>query len=162
VSGESTEVRQFLRHTVAALAYRAEKVLRDAPVGFAEFRLGETSRTPGEILAHLGDLMDWALAHLEGQQVWRDSEPLPWPQEVERFFVAVGRLDDALASTAPIGCSVERFFQGPIADALTHVGQLAMLRRLAGSRVRGENYFKAEVAAGRVGQQQSDRRVEFD
>ncbi len=154
--------REMLRHTVATLAYRGGKTLRDAPAGFAAFRAGEATRTPAQILAHIGDLLDWALSLAEGRQRWNDSAPLPWEQEVERFFQALKKLDDYLASAAALGRPAEKIFQGPIADALTHVGQLAMLRRLAGAPVRGENYHKAEIAIGRVGPDQSDRRVEFD
>src|SRR3970040_1650719 len=103
----------------------------------------------------MGDLFDWALSLAIGDQKWNDSTPLPWEQEVARFFKAVKRFDDYLASDAALGRACERIFQGPIADALTHVGQLAMLRRLAGDRVRGENYFKAEIEVGRVGLAQS-------
>lgn len=154
--------REMLRHTLATLAYRGGKTLRNAPEGFASFRIGITSRTPGEILAHMGDLLDWALWLAKGEHKWRDSTPLPWEQEVARFFAALEKFDDYLASDEPLGRPCEKIFQGPIADALTHVGQLAMLRRLAGSSVRGENYFKAEIEAGRVGAEQSEKRVEFD
>jgi hypothetical protein len=154
--------RQMLRHTVATLAYRGGKAVRQAPEGFATFRIGESTRTPEKILAHIGDLLDWALSQAKGQEVWRDSTPLPWDQEVERFFSALKKFDDYLASEAPLGASAEKLFQGAIADALTHVGQIAMLRRLAGAPIRGENYFKADIVAGRVGAEQSDARVEFD
>jgi hypothetical protein len=154
--------RELLRHTVSTLAYRAGKTLRDAPDGFESLRVGETTRTPVQILAHMGDLFDWALSLAIGDQKWNDSTPLPWEQEVARFFKAVKRFDDYLASDAALGRACERIFQGPIADALTHVGQLAMLRRLAGDRVRGENYFKAEIEVGRVGLAQSAKRQEFD
>jgi hypothetical protein len=87
----------------------------------------------------------------KGQHVWRESAPLPWNEEVTRFFTALAAFDTYLASDAPLGWPAERLFQGPIADALTHVGQLTMQRRLAGSPVKGENYAKAEIAAGRVG-----------
>ena len=154
--------RELLRHTVATLAYRGGKTLRDAPQNFAAFRMGETARTPAQILAHIGDLLDWAYSLVEGNQKWHDSKPLPWEQEVARFFAGLKRLDDFLASTAVMAHTCEKVFQGPIADALTHVGQIAMLRRLAGSPVRGENYHKAEIEAGRVGPEQSQKRVEFD
>src|SRR5204863_5797814 len=96
-------------------------------------------------------LFDWALSIATGAQVWRDSMLLPWDSEVVRFFDTLLRFDNHLASDAPLACPVEQLFQGPIADALTHIGQLAMLRRLAGAPIRGENYFKAEIAAGHVG-----------
>ncbi len=154
--------RQMLRHTVATLAYRGDKAVRHAPEGFAAFRIGEETRTPEKILAHIGNLLDWAFALAQGKQVWHDSAPLPWDQEVERFFGALKKFDDYLASDAPLGFSAEKLFQGPIADALTHVGKIAMLRRLAGAPMRGENYFKADIIAGRVGAEQSVARVEFD
>jgi hypothetical protein len=154
--------REILRHTLATLAYRGGKVLRGAPEGFATFRIGDSSRTPGEILAHIGDLFDWAHCLLRGEHVWHDSAPATWEQGTSRFFEGLARLDAWLASDAPLGFSPEQLFQGPIADAFTHVGQLAMLRRLAGSPVRGENYFKADIAAGRVGPEQPAPRREFD
>jgi hypothetical protein len=154
--------RELLRHTVATLAYRGGKAISNAPEGFADFAAGESTRTPVQILAHIGDLLDWALSCARGKQVWNPSAPLPWEKEASRFFAALDALDSYLASDAPLGYPAEKLFQGPIADALTHVGQIAMLRRLAGSRVRGENYFKAEVVAGRVGPEQSAKRFEFD
>jgi hypothetical protein len=152
----------MLRHTLATLAYRGAKALRDAPDGFAAFRVGPASRTPGAILAHLGDLLDWALALAGGRHEWHDSPPSAWEQGVARCFEALRRLDERLASAEPLGVPAERLFQGPIADALTHVGQIAMLRRLAGAPVRGENYFKAEIAPGRVGPAQAPPRREFE
>ncbi|MDZ7267577.1 MAG: hypothetical protein ONB48_19330 [candidate division KSB1 bacterium] len=154
--------REMLRHTVATLAYRGGKAVRHALESFATFRIGESTRTPEKILAHIGDLLDWALSLAQGKHVWHDSTPLPWEQEVERFFSALKKFDDYLASAAPLASSAEKLFQGPIADALTHVGQIAMLRRLAGAPVRGENYFKADIVAGRVGAEQSAARVEFE
>lgn len=154
--------REYLRHTLATLAYRGGKVLRDAPDSFGTFKIGGTSRTPSEILAHIGDLLDWALSLAQGAQAWHDTSPGAWPKDVARFFDGLRRLDEYLASEALLGCSAERLFQGPVADALTHVGQLAMLRRLAGSPVRGENYFKADIIAGRIGAEQSAPRREFD
>jgi hypothetical protein len=154
--------RELLRHTVATVAYRGGKTLRDAPEGFASFRVGESTRTPAEVLAHVGDLFEWALSLAEGAQRWHDSTPRTWEGEVDRFFETLGRFDVYLASEAPLACPAEQLFQGPVADALTHVGQLAMLRRLAGARVRGENYFKADIVAGRVGPEQAPARREFD
>ena len=154
--------RLLLRHTLATLAYRGGKACRDVPSGFASFKGGPGTRTPGEILAHMGDLMEWALSIARGKQQWRNAEPLPWDLEVERFFAALRAFDDQLAGEEPLGDSVESLFQGPVADALTHVGQLTLLRRLAGGAVRGENYHKADIASGRVGPAQSAPRYEFD
>jgi len=156
--------RELLRHTLATVAYRGGKAVRGAPASFAAFKASESARTPAEILAHVGDLYDWALSLAKGAQAWRDSKPLPWDKEVARFFDAVGRLDDYLASDAPLAIPAEKLFQGPIADALTHTGQINLLRRLAGSAVRGENYRRADIEAGRVGPDQAppEPDAEFD
>ena len=151
----------LFRHTVATLAYRAGKTLRGAPVEFASFKVAPDSRTPAEILAHMGDLLDWALSLVNGAQKWHDSTPLQWDKEVERFFRALQALDDRLAASEQSSASEEKLFQGPIADALTHAGQIAMLRRIAGAPVRGENYFVAEVESGRVGSEQARAHKEF-
>jgi hypothetical protein len=152
----------LLRHTVATLAYRGGKAVRGAPPSFAAFRASPASRTPGQILAHVGDLLDWALHLSRGERVWKDSEPLPWDEEVGRFFAALRAFDDRLASAEPLVAPPEKLFQGPIADALSHVGQIALLRRLAGAPIRGENYFVAEIATGQVGADQATPRREFD
>jgi hypothetical protein len=152
----------MLRHTLATAAYRGGKALRGAPAEFSGFRSGETTRTPGQILAHLCDLFDWALELADGKQGWHDSEPQPWEQDVVRFFAAVEALDRRLATGAPLGFPAEKLFQGPVADALTHVGQINILRRMAGAPVRGENYFRAEIAAGRVGADQAAPVREFE
>lgn len=159
---ENRSTRDFLRHTVATVAYRCAKATANAPDGFGDFKSFETTRTPLEILAHIGDLFDWALSMAIGQTVWKNAKSLAWEQERERFFVALKRFDDHLASDAPVASPLEKLFQGPVADALTHVGQLNLLRRMFESPVRGENYFKAEIEIGCVGAEQSTRRVEFD
>jgi hypothetical protein len=162
MSAAADPVREFLRHTVATLAYRGGKAVRGAPAGFAGFKAGEATRTPAEILAHVGDLLDWGLSMAVGKQTWQNSQSKDWTKEVERFFVSLIKFDDYLASGEPLHVPPEKLFQGPVADALTHVGQLAMLRRLAGAQIRGENYYAADIAAGRVGAQQAAAKVEFD
>jgi hypothetical protein len=159
---KSDDARALLRHTVATVAYRGGKVIRDVPQGFSEFKVGDTSRTPGQILAHIGDLYDWALSLAEGQQRWQNSTPLAWVEESARFFSTLRRFDERLGSAAPLACGIEPLFQGPVADSLTHIGQLAMLRRLAGAPIRGENYATADIAAVRLGPAQNTPRVEFD
>lgn len=149
----------LLRHTVATLAYRAAKAVRGAPPEFAGF--AGAGRTPAEILAHMGDLLDWALAMADGRHTWHNSAPLVWEGEVARFFAAMEAFDRRLASDEPLAMSEEKLFQGPIADALAHTGQVAMLRRLAGCPMRGENYFRAEITVGRVGAEQAPPVQEF-
>jgi hypothetical protein len=109
----------------------------------------------------MGDLFDWALSMARGAQKWHDSTPQAWDTDCDRFFRALEAFDNYLATGQPLGTPVERLFQGPVADALTHTGQLAMLRRIAGAPVRGENYAKAEISRGRVGAEQAPPTVEF-
>ena len=123
------EKRALLRHTVATVAYRGGKAVRGAPASFAAYSADGSPRTPATILAHIGDLFDWALSQAKGAEAWADSTPLEWDREVDRFFATLERFDAFLASEAPLAATPERIFQGAIADALTHVGQLAMLRR---------------------------------
>jgi hypothetical protein len=153
--------QELLRHALATIAYRGGKAVRDAPASFAAFKVNESSRTPVQILAHIGDLFEWARTAAEGNMKWSPATPLAWNDEVARFFSALNRLDACLAA-APMQASPEQIFQGPIADALTHVGQLTLLRRMAGSPVRGENYYVAGIAKGRVGTDQPAPRREFD
>jgi hypothetical protein len=133
------DARTLLRHTLATLAYRAGKTLRGAPPAFAEFRAASGTRSAGETLAHMGDLLDWGLHLAQGHHVWRDSPPRAWEEEVARFFAALRAFDDFLATEERLGFLPGRLFQGPVADALWHTGQLALLRRLAGVPIRGEN-----------------------
>jgi hypothetical protein len=154
--------RSLLRHTLATLAYRAEKVLRNPPAEFAVLRVAPDLRSPLDLVGHLGDLLEWAEQLAAGRWVWNAASIGEWDADVERFYAALTRLDVYLASDAPLGHPAGVIFQGPIADALTHVGQLALLRRLAGAPVRPESYGRAEIRVGRVGREQSDKRPEFD
>ena len=160
-SSTSDPKRELLRHALATLAYRGGKAVRNAPEGFAVFHVDEGVRAPGQILAHIGDLMDWALSIAAGKREWHDSKPLAWEKEVERFFAALKKFDDYLASNEPVHTTPEKLLQGPIADALTHVGQIAILRRLAGEPLKGESYYDAEIALGRVGVDQTKPKREF-
>jgi len=154
--------RALLRHAVATLAYRASKAVRDVPPEFATFHAGPVTRTPVQLVAHLGDLFDWALSMAVGQQKWHVSTPGSWSDETARLFAALTRFDEVLASEQALGTRPEKLMQGPIADALTHVGQLMMLRRLANAPIRSENFAIADIVAGRVSAEQSAPRFEFD
>jgi len=153
--------RQLLRHTVATLAYRAGKVLRDAPAGFGEVRASASSRSAAEILGHMVDLLAWGERLARGEYRWEASGVTDWPTGVTRFFDGLAALDRALAETT-VPFSPEVLFQGPIADALTHTGQLAMLRGLAGAALRPESYARATIEAGRVGADQAAPGREFE
>jgi hypothetical protein len=158
----ANEKVELLRHTVATLAYRGGKALRGAPASFSGFQAAPGVRTPGQILAHLGDLLDWALSLANGKQAWHDSPPRTWEEDSARFFAALKAFDDYLASGAPLATPPEKLYQGAIADSLTHVGQINILRRIAGAPIRGENYYRADITAGRVGSEQSAPKREFD
>jgi len=154
--------REMLRHTIATLAYRGAKAVRGAPDSFASFRASEMTRTPAQILAHVGDLLDWALSIAKGTETWQNSPARTWPEEVARFHASLKPFDEYLASDDQLHASCERLFQGPIADALTHIGQIAMLRRISGEPIRGENYSVAKIEAGRIGAEQAEPLREFE
>ena len=143
--------RDLLRHTLATIAYRADHALRGAPDGFASCRAAAGSWSAVQVLAHMGDLFDWSLSLARGQQDWRVSEPLPWEQEVKRFFASLAAFDAYLAADTVLGVPPLKLLQGPIADALAHTGQIAMLRRVAGAPVGDVNYFRAEISIGQCG-----------
>lgn len=154
--------RVLLRHLVATLAYRASKVLRDCPPELAEHRMSPASRCPVEIVTHMGDLIDWAIGLANGVYVWKPAGSRGWQGDVERFFAALEVLDARLAAPEPLGFPAETMIQGPLADALTHVGQLALIRGAAGAAVRPESYARAEIVAGRVRLEQAAPGREFD
>ena len=157
-----SDARDLLRHTLATLAYRAEKVLRDPPTGFAEQRFGPSGRTPTEIVSHLGDLVEWGTRMANGDYKWEAGQAADWTSACDRFFRGLAAFDAALATSAFTPHSPGVIFQGPIADALTHVGQIALLRGMAGGAVKPESYARAEIEVGRVGREQSSKRKEFD
>ena len=160
--GRATSSRDLLRHCIATLAYRAEKVLRDVPDGFGDGRLSPSTRTPLEIVSHLGDLMDWAERMAQGEYVWAPEPSTDWAAACARFFEGLQALDRAVAEAVLDVYPPDVIFQGPIADALTHVGQLALMRGMTGTPIRPESYARADIEAGRVGREQSPARKEFD
>jgi hypothetical protein len=163
-AGPSMTDREMLRHTVATVAYRAAKTMRGAPESFAAFRPGPKSNSAVEIVAHMGDLDEWAISIAKGEGKWNTSKPQAWDAECARFFATLKAFDAVLASNDEIGYELTRLFQGPIADSLTHTGQLAMLRRLHNAPMKGESYNRADIIIGRVGAEQTpaDPRYEFD
>jgi hypothetical protein len=152
--------RQLLRHLIATLAYRTNKAWRDAPETFALFQAPGGVKTPVQTQAHMGDLFDWALRMANGGKEWTQATPLPWQQEGQRFFAALQAFDDFLASGAPLR-SIEKMLQGPIVDAITHAGQLALLRRQAGAPIRAEAFFISDISIGRVGADQAPPKREL-
>jgi hypothetical protein len=152
----------MVRHLTATLAYRAGKVLRDAPARFATMSVGKAARTPVQVVAHMADLMTWAVGLAQGEYVWKAEGGEDWDTEVARFFNRLAALDRELETREVPRDSVEKLIQGPLADALTHVGQLAMLRGISGAPVRPESYARAEIVTGRVGPDQAAPVREFE
>ncbi len=152
--------RVTLRQMAATLAYRAAKVLRDAPEGFGTQSFGDATRQPVKIVAHMADLMTWGVSMAGGGKEWAPAGAKDWQTEVDRFFAGLAAFDAALDADDFKG-SIDKLIQGPLADALTHVGQLAMLRGMAGNPVRPESYARAVITAGRVGLDQEAPRAEF-
>ncbi|CAN5708298.1 hypothetical protein BH18ACI4_BH18ACI4_06080 [soil metagenome] len=151
------EKRVLLRHFLAALAYRTQKALRGAPSDFGTFRAAEGIRTPTELVRHMTSVLGYARTFFVGGQFRPD--PLPsLPDEILRFHEMVKDLSRYLDMGTPLpeGLPAERLIQGPLADAMTHAGQLAMLRRLAGAPVAPENFVVAEIDAERLGPDQAD------
>lgn len=155
ISPDDPTTQQILRHLLATIAYRAGKTMRDTSDAFGQYRQTPDSPSSADIVAHMGDLMEWMLRLLRGESAFAKGAVLPWDQEIERFYRTLKALDDELASGAPTHLDPARLLQGPIADALTHIGQLAMLRRLAGQKMAGESYARAEIVIGRVGPDQT-------
>ena len=154
--------RTILRVLAATLAYRAAKVLRDAPPEFAHASFGESTRHPVQIVAHMADLMAWGVSMAAGGKEWKAEGGDEWATEVNRFFSGLAALDAAIAADGAFAGSIDKLIQGPLADALTHVGQLSMLRGMAGAPVRPESYARATIVAGRVGLEQAPPGFEFD
>ena len=159
---QNTTEREFLRHTLATVAYRGLKSVLGAPDEFGEFRPGPTSRSAVEILAHIGDLLQWGIFMDQGEWRWEDHGPLGWPEEVQRFQRLLKEFDQQLSRPSSLSFGVEKLFQGPIADSLNHIGQINMMRRLAGYPVRGESYARANIRIGFLEPDTTSKRVEFD
>lgn len=158
----SADELHFLRHALATLAYRAGKALRDFPLAGVEQRFAPSMRTPLELVGHLADLMEWGESLAHGESRWNAGPAGEWNSACERFFRGLDALDRALAEADPRSKPAGQIFQGPVADALTHVGQLALLRGALGSAVRPESYARAEIQVGQVGRDQPPPRFEFD
>ena len=149
--------RKLLNHFLAALAYRTQKALRNAPGGFGSFRVNDGVRTPAELVRHMASVLGYARTYFIGGRYW--PEPLDsLEEEVERFHEMLGLLAQHLRNGDALleGMTEERLLQGPFSDAMTHAGQLALLRRLAGAPVPPENFIVAEIREERLGTNQAE------
>src|SRR5512147_97276 len=151
-----SESRQLLQHFLAALAYRTQKALRGAPADFADFRVGPTSRTPKELVWHMTGVIGYARTMFHGGRFAPPAVPT-FAEEVVRFHETLAALSSDFADPSLVARIADRqFLQGPLSDAMTHVGQLAMLRRLVGSPVASENFIFADIRAANVSPDQPD------
>jgi hypothetical protein len=147
--------RALLGHFLAALAYRTQKAARDAPPNFGSFRVNEGVRTPAELVRHMTSVLGYARTHFIGGRYW--PEPLStFEEEIIRFHEMLSTLAQHLRDGDVLldGMTEERLLQGPFSDAMTHAGQLALLRRLAGAPVPPENFIVAEIRPDRLGPDQ--------
>lgn len=151
-----SEKRDMLRHFLGALAYRTQKALGGAPPEFASFDAGSGVRTPHELICHMRSVLGYARTYFVGGEYPR---PLPddWQKDVEAFHAMLADLNGRLAAGDELHCiTEEQLLQGPFADAMTHAGQLAMLRRLYGEPVASENFIFADVSAENVSKDQPE------
>ena len=150
--------KELLSHFLATLAYRTQKALRGAAQEFGDFRAAPGVRTPRELVRHMTSVIGYARTFFVGGAYV--AEPLPdLASELTRFHAILESLDAVLRTTDQAAASPEQLLQGPLADAMTHAGQLAMLRRLSGSPVPAENFLKAEIDAGNLGPEQPAPRA---
>lgn len=148
--------RALLRHFLAAIAYRIQKALRGAPEDFGRFSAGNRVRTPTELVQHMASLMGYVRTLFVGGSYPIKPEPLAtFAAEVGRFHENLSAVGDLLSGETPLSITTEQLLQGPFADVMTHVGQLAMLRRLAESPVAPENFIYADIRGDRLGPEQS-------
>jgi hypothetical protein len=147
--------RKLLNHFLAALAYRTQKALREAPAGFGSFRVVEGVRTPAELVRHMASVLGYARTFFVGGRYWPEALA-SFDEEIERFHELLGLLAQHLRNGDALleGMTEERLLQGPFSDAMTHAGQLALLRRLAGAPVPPENFIVAEIKEERLGPDQ--------
>lgn len=144
--------RQLLRHFLAAIAYRTQKAVRDAPANYPTFSAGNRVRTPVELIRHMTSLMGYVRTFFLGGSYPAQLDPLPsFAEELTRFHRMLEAVGELLTSGAPCSITAEQLLQGPFADTMTHVGQLAMLRRLADAPVPAENFIYADIRAERLG-----------
>jgi hypothetical protein len=148
--------QQLLQHFLAAIAYRTQKALRDAPAHYGDFPPGHEVRTPAEILRHMTSLMGYVRSFFTGEDYPFQPKPLPsFVDEIERFHAMLTEVAVLIAADrAPAEISTEQLLQGPFSDVMTHVGQLAILRRLAASPVASENFIYADIRSDRLGRDQ--------
>ena len=145
----------MLRHFLASIAYHATKAIRDAPVTYRDFSVGKATRTPRQILHHITGVLTYAHSFFEVYDTTY-FDYRPWDEEVDHFYEILSKLDKSLLEKKPREVSEEQLLQGPLSDAMAHIGQLLMLRRLAGSPLPSENFIYADIRKGSLGPDQPE------
>lgn len=140
---------QLIRHFLATLSYRANKIISNIPENYPELIIGNGVRTPKEILHHILEVLLFAKFYLLNENR-KDTPLLEWNEEVKRFNNILNELDKILEEKDVESSTLKKLLQGPLSDAMTHIGQLALLRRLAGSPISGENFMKADINTGKT------------
>ena len=149
------EKRHMLRHFLAAIAYRTQKALKDHPRDFGEFRAARGIRTPHQIVNHMTNVLGYARTFFVGGRFRAHKLPT-FREEITRLHEMLADLSTQIADGQLEGITPEQMLQGPLSDVMSHTGQLAMLRRLAGSPVPPENFVMADISAENVGPNQAD------
>jgi hypothetical protein len=149
------EKNELLRHYLASIAYHATKALRDAPPNYPEHDPGNGARTPHSLLHHINSVLTYAHSFYQHYDNTRPPQK-PWDGELQGLYDIPSKLDHSIQSGKPRGVTEEQLLQGPLSDAMAHVGQLLMLRRLAGSPVPSENFIHADIKPGQLGPNQPD------
>ncbi len=148
------EQRKMLMHFLAALAYRTQKALRGASPEFANFSAGGKVRTPLELVRHMDSVLGYARTFIIGGS-YRPPQTADFAEAIASFHQVVEDLARHLdAGSKMHGITPEVMLQGPFSDAMTHAGQLAMLRRLAGDPVPPENFIYATISPDNLGPNQ--------
>jgi hypothetical protein len=149
------EKREMLRHYIASIAYHATKAIRDAPATYPEFNAGKGARTPKQILHHMTGVLTYAHSFFEEYET-TFFEHQQWDAEINRFYEILSKLDESFKEKGSTEVSEEQLLQGPLSDVMAHIGQLLMLRRIAGCPVPSENFIFADITKGAVGPDQPE------
>jgi hypothetical protein len=150
-----SEKTDLLRHFLASITYHATKAINGSPDSYPELDVGKGVRTPRSILHHITGVLSYAHSFYEHYETTY-FEHRPWDGEVRRFYETLSKLDESIREKGPEGVSEEQLLQGPLSDSMAHVGQLLMLRRMAGSPVPSENFIYADMRKGVVGPDQPE------
>ena len=146
---------EMLRHFLASITYRATKAIKNVPETYPAHDLGKGVKTPLRILHHITGVLTYAHSFFEHYDTTH-IDVKSWDAEVGEFYSILSKLDKSIQEKKPKEVTEEQLLQGPLSDAMTHIGQLSMLRRLADSPLPSENFIFADVRKGAVGPNQPD------